>query len=153
MNFRYLGMEIDYMAVDWIGIIFTTLSVAVTLLYSYYVYFGIIGFNKHRPSPEARPEKSIAIMLPAYREESVVGETIRNLKELDYPKELYDIYVVIDTPDDMTGPAAEKELDCGIPIIEKTIPILPSDDLDSLMSRAFSEYYSMMRETVDIRAG
>jgi cellulose synthase/poly-beta-1,6-N-acetylglucosamine synthase-like glycosyltransferase len=97
------------LAVDWIGIIFTMLSVTVTLIYSYYVYFGIIGFMKHKPSPEVQPRKSFAILLPAYKEESVVGETIRNLKALDYPKELYDIYVVIDTPDDMTGPAAEKE--------------------------------------------
>ena len=46
-----------------------------------------------------------------------------------------------------------KELDCGIPIIEKTILILHSDDLDSLMSRAFLESYSMMREAIDIRTG
>lgn len=94
---------------DLIGIIFTMLSVTVTALYSYYVFFGIIGFYKNKPSPEIQPQKSIAIVLPAYREESVIGETIRNLTALDYPKELYDIYVVIDTPDDMTGPAAEKE--------------------------------------------
>lgn len=43
-----------------------------------------------------------------------------------------------------------KGLDCGTPIIEKTIPILPSDDLDSLTSRAFSESRTMMREAVDI---
>ena len=79
------------MVADLIGVIFTMLSVTVTVLYSYYVYFGILGFYKHKPSPEVRPQKSIAILLPAYREESVIGETIRNLKALDYPKELYDI--------------------------------------------------------------
>jgi cellulose synthase/poly-beta-1,6-N-acetylglucosamine synthase-like glycosyltransferase len=97
------------LAVDLIGIIFTMLSVTVTLLYSYYVYFGMIGFYIHRPSPEARPKKSIAILIPAFREEKVIGETVKNLNALDYPKDLFDIYVVIDTPDDMTGPAAEKE--------------------------------------------
>ena len=97
------------MAGDLIGISFTIISLSVTVLYSYYVFFGVVGFLRKRSAPAAKPGKSFAILLPAYREESVVGETVRNLKALDYPKELYDIYVVIDTPDDMTGPAAERE--------------------------------------------
>ena len=97
------------MAGDLIGIAFTIISLSITVLYSYYVYFGAVGFLRNRSAPATKPGKSFAIMLPAYREESVVAETIKNLKALDYPKELYDIYVVIDTPDDMTGPAAEQE--------------------------------------------
>jgi cellulose synthase/poly-beta-1,6-N-acetylglucosamine synthase-like glycosyltransferase len=97
------------LGVDLIGIIFTMLSVTITLIYSYYVYFGIIGFWKRKPSPDVPPKKSIAIMVPAYREEKVIGGTVKNLLALDYPKDLYDVYVVIDTPDDPTGAAAEKE--------------------------------------------
>lgn len=39
-------------------------------------------------------------------------------------------------------------LDCGIPVIEKTIPVLPGDTLKKLHNRAMSESISMMYEAL-----
>lgn len=94
---------------DWIGIAFTIVSLAVTLTYAYYVDFGAMGFLRRSSAPQVPPKKSFAIVIPAHKEENVIGETIRNLKALEYPRELCDIYVVTDTPEDMSGPVAEKE--------------------------------------------
>lgn len=94
------------MGLDWIGILFTMISTAMIIAYSYYVFFALIGFLKNKSSPQKPPKNSFAILIPAYREENVIGDTIKNLMSLDYPKNLYDVYVVTDTPDDMSGPAA-----------------------------------------------
>ena len=56
------------------------------LAYSYYVYFALIGFLKSKSSPQKPPKNSFAILIPAYREENVIGGTVKNLMSLDYPK-------------------------------------------------------------------
>ena len=97
------------MGLDWIGIAFTMISLTILLIYSYYIFFGAIGFLRNKSAPNSAPVKKFALLIPAYNEEKIIVDTIRNLKALDYPKNLYDIYVVTDTPQDLTGPAAEKE--------------------------------------------
>ena len=42
------------------------------------------------------PKNSFAIVVCAHNEEAVVGELVKNLRGLDYPDELYDIFVVAD---------------------------------------------------------
>jgi cellulose synthase/poly-beta-1,6-N-acetylglucosamine synthase-like glycosyltransferase len=43
------------------------------------------------------PTKRIAILVPAYMEDNVITYTADNLLQLDYPKELYDIYIIADS--------------------------------------------------------
>ena len=42
----------------------------------------------------------------AHNEEAVVGELVKNLRSLDYPDELYDIFVVADNCTDKTAEVA-----------------------------------------------
>lgn len=97
------------LALDIIGITFTMISLAMVISYSYYIYFALVGFLKNESAPQKPPGNSFAILIPAHKEEKVIGDTIKNLMSLDYPKSLYDVYVVTDTPDDLSGPAAAKE--------------------------------------------
>ena len=54
------------------------------------------------------PQKKFAVLVAAHNESAVVGQLIENLKELKYPKELYDIYVIADNCKDNTAEVAEK---------------------------------------------
>ncbi len=43
------------------------------------------------------PVKQIAILVPAYKEDQVILSTAANLLELNYPRELFDIYIIADS--------------------------------------------------------
>ncbi|MDH4123369.1 MAG: glycosyltransferase [Thermoplasmata archaeon] len=94
---------------DPIGVIFSAISLTITILYFYYVYFAIKGFWKNLPSPPQPPKNKFAILVPAYNEERVIGKTIRSLKSVDYPEGLFDIYVITDDSKDKTVEVANEE--------------------------------------------
>jgi len=56
-------------------------------------------FAKRKPSQktDTGPDKRIAILVPAYREDEIILSTANNLLELDYPRDLFDIYIIADS--------------------------------------------------------
>ena len=52
--------------------------------------------------------KKFAVIVAAHNESAVIGQLIKNLKTLDYPAELYDIYVIADNCIDNTAEIAER---------------------------------------------
>ncbi|MEW6662325.1 MAG: glycosyltransferase family 2 protein [Bacillota bacterium] len=85
----------------------------VTIIHSFIFLFGIYFlfiaaagiFNRCRYREHA-PRLHFAIIVPAHNEEKVIGKVVDNLKELDYPGHLYDIYVVADHCSDNTAQVA-----------------------------------------------
>ena len=65
------------------------------------------------------PQKSFAVIVAAHNEKAVIGQLITNLQELEYPKELYDIYVIADNCSDNT---AEIARNAGAIVCERTHP-------------------------------
>ncbi|MDF2675400.1 MAG: putative glycosyltransferase [Clostridiales bacterium] len=55
-----------------------------------------------------KPEKSFALIVAAHNEEIVIGKILESLKTLDYPKELYDIFVIADNCTDNTAAISRK---------------------------------------------
>jgi cellulose synthase/poly-beta-1,6-N-acetylglucosamine synthase-like glycosyltransferase len=49
------------------------------------------------PSSGATGGQRIAILVPAYKEDGIILSTARNHLELDYPKEMYDVYILADS--------------------------------------------------------
>ena len=64
----------------------------------YLVYFAgviVLGlFRKNREFPAAAPQKRIAAVIAARNEAGVIGEAVRTLLAQDYPRELFDIWVI-----------------------------------------------------------
>ncbi|GBF74037.1 glycosyl transferase family 2 [Paenibacillus sp. 598K] len=85
--------------------------------------FGISLFGLARKTKERKvdPKKSFAILVAAHNEEQVVGALIDNLKRLDYPKELYDIFVICDNCTDKTAEVARSH---GVRACVRTNPNL-----------------------------
>ncbi len=78
----------------------------------YWVYQFVISLCsfvkvKDKPLLVDKQHKFMAI-IPAHNEESVVGNLIESLKKLDYPDELYDIYVIADNCTDNTAKVAKE---------------------------------------------
>lgn len=73
----------------------------------YQLYLTCFGFRRKTKDYEDRdPASRFLILVPAHNEERVVGDLIRNLQEMDYPPELYDVYVIADNCDDDTAGVA-----------------------------------------------
>ncbi len=88
----------------------------LTLYAFYYFVISLFGFYR-RPEGELLPPKSrFAVVVAAHNEERVIGELIRNLKRMDYPRELYDIYVIADNCTDNTAKVAAEN---GAQVIER----------------------------------
>ena len=90
----------DLRLFDLIMIPLQCLIIFLTLYYFILSMFGL--FRKHEKKI-LKPEKSFAIVVAAHNEEPVIAPLLENLLSLDYPKELFDVYVVADNCTDKTA--------------------------------------------------
>lgn len=81
--------------------------VTIFWLYQFIVSICSLVKLKDKPILENKQNRFMAI-IPAHNEESVIGNLIESLKKQDYPKELYDIYVIADNCTDKTAQIAKK---------------------------------------------
>ncbi|MDC5694212.1 glycosyltransferase family 2 protein [Mammaliicoccus sciuri] len=94
-------------------IIFTglmLLSFYFTIVYSYNMVVSFFGFKNIKRDYLIKQDKTkFLILVAAHNEESVIRETIRNLKQINYDKNLYDICIVSDNSTDLTTQIALNE--------------------------------------------
>jgi cellulose synthase/poly-beta-1,6-N-acetylglucosamine synthase-like glycosyltransferase len=80
-----------------------TFQIGLALVGAYQFFLTFFGWYRPRNKQKFAPQKSFAVLVAAHNEEQVVGALIENLKALDYPKELYDIFVICDNCTDNTA--------------------------------------------------
>ncbi|WP_234121071.1 glycosyltransferase family 2 protein [Clostridium hydrogenum] len=85
--------------------IFTDTVLIITMYYLCISFFGLYKKNDKR---KIKPEKRFALIVAAHNEEAVISGLIHSLNKLDYPKELYDIYVIADNCTDNTAKNAKE---------------------------------------------
>ncbi|BCV25397.1 glycosyl transferase family 2 [Gelria sp. Kuro-4] len=82
----------------------------ITIFFSfYYLFLALFGFRLRREEEHRPAEKSFAVVVAAHNEEAVIGPLVENLFLLDYPRELYDVFVVADNCTDRTAAIARKQ--------------------------------------------
>ncbi len=101
--------------------VFLVLQIALALVGAYQFFLTFFGWYTPKRKPQTAPQKSFAVLVAAHNEEQVVGALIENLKNLDYPKELYDIFVIADNCTDRTADIAR---DMGVYACERCNPNL-----------------------------
>lgn len=85
-------------------IIFSRVIIGFAFVYSLYnVIISLFGIYKKKRLDTIEPTNRFALLVAAHNEEAVVGDIILSLNRLDYPKELYDIFVVADNCNDDTA--------------------------------------------------
>ncbi len=90
-----------------ISALFVSLQVVMVLIAVYQFGLSIFGLMKNKSRKRHKPQKSFAVLVAAHNEEQVVGALIDNLKKMDYPEELYDIFVICDNCTDNTAAISE----------------------------------------------
>jgi cellulose synthase/poly-beta-1,6-N-acetylglucosamine synthase-like glycosyltransferase len=101
--------------------IFLALQVVLALIGGYQLFLTFFGWRRPKKTQQFEPQKSFAVLVAAHNEEQVVGALIENLKNLDYPKELYDIFVICDNCTDRTADIARSH---GVYAMERRNPNL-----------------------------
>ena len=86
----------------FVWILFAYCSVSVV----YLLFFSVAGnFYKTKKRIETGKRNNfnrIALLVPAYKEDAIILSTAKNLVQLDYPKNLYDVYIIADSFDQKT---------------------------------------------------
>jgi len=112
----------------------------------FYTYFGyplllsIFTFlNKKKINKEEAYFPSVTLLIPAYNEEEIIEEKIKNSLALDYPKDKLKIMVSSDGSDDKTNKIVAQYIDKGIvlnkfyprqgkmSVINKSIPLIDTE--------------------------
>ena len=70
----------------------------------YLLALTLVGFlYRPKPAQGLKPISRFAILVPAHNEEFLLPSLMKSLQGLEYPRELYDVYVVADNCSDRTA--------------------------------------------------
>lgn len=99
------------------------LEICGLLLKLFGIYGGIIALATLLPRlrhPQRGPKTRFAVILAARNEAPVIGRTVRQLLLQNYPRDLYDVYVV---PNNCTDDTAFQAASAGAKVLECTVPV------------------------------
>lgn len=78
-------------------------QIFVFVIISYYLVLGIFGFFRKEEKKDYQPKNKFALLIAAHNEEVVIGSLIESMLKLDYPKDMYDVFVIADNCTDDTA--------------------------------------------------
>lgn len=97
-------------------VIITIIEGVIGCLFFYQFVYMLIALFKKVPEFEAKAQLKYAVLISAKNEENVIGNLVRSILSQDYPKELFEVFVVADNCDDNTAQAAR---DAGATVYER----------------------------------
>lgn len=83
--------------------LFIAMQALTGLIGLYQVLLSIFGLYYRRRPLRHQPAKRFAVLVAAHNEELVISPLLDNLKRMNYPKHLYDVYVIADNCTDRTA--------------------------------------------------
>ncbi|MCT2193709.1 glycosyltransferase [Paenibacillus sp. p3-SID1389] len=86
-----------------LDVILISLQVVLAVVGVYQFGLALFGMYRKKDKVQYEPNKSFAVLVAAHNEEKVVGALMENLKQMNYPKELYDVFVICDNCSDNTA--------------------------------------------------
>lgn len=109
----------------------------------YYYFVSIFGWRKHEEIKDYTPVKRFALITAAHNEEAVIKYHIESLKKLNYPPELFDIYIIADNCTDKTADVCRAE---GVRVMERFSPMRGKGFALEWM---FAELFKMKKKKYD----
>ena len=91
-----------------LDVLMVPLQVVLFVFTFYLCLIGFFGMWRRREVKIRTPQKKFAVIVAAHNESAVIEPLIKNLKSLEYPDELYDIFVIADNCTDDTAEIAER---------------------------------------------
>lgn len=101
----------------WFDLIMIPIQVVIVFYTLYYFVLAVCGMWHKKDKKYYEPKHSFAIIVCAHNESAVIGQLVQNLGILEYPKELYDVFVVADNCTDNTAEVARS---AGAKVYERT---------------------------------
>ncbi len=89
-----------------LDLVMIPIQVIIVFYTLYYFVLAVFGMWRRKENKNYIPKNTFAIIVCAHNEEVVVGQLVENLKILDYPKDMYEIFVVADNCTDKTAQIA-----------------------------------------------
>ncbi|MEG0995552.1 MAG: glycosyltransferase family 2 protein [Clostridia bacterium] len=82
-------------------------SVWLVFMLAYQLFISFFGFKRSTKDYQDFPPKMrFLVLVPAHNEENVIGDLVKNLSQMEYPRELYDFYILADNCTDRTAEVA-----------------------------------------------
>ena len=106
--------------------IFYIMDIFIIFYALYYIITGLFAFyNKNGKIRKYKAKTRFAILIAARNEEKVIGNLLDSLNKQNYPKELYDIFVI---PNNCTDKTREIAVNKGATIIDCQVPVSSKGD-------------------------
>lgn len=103
------------------GFLYISAIAIIFIIAGYFFVISVFGWRKRTGKYNySGPRNSYAIIIAAHNEQSVIQNTIKSIKELEYPEELYEIFVIADNCRDDTAQSARE---AGAVVYERKDPI------------------------------
>ena len=87
---------------------------------AYFVITALWGLKREQPYGQFAPRYRFAVLIAARNEERVIGGLVRSLLAQNYPRELFDVYVI---PNNCTDHTAREASLAGARLIEPAFPV------------------------------
>ncbi|MEG0511933.1 MAG: glycosyltransferase [Clostridia bacterium] len=79
----------------------------LVIMLGYQLFISFFGFKRNtKDYQDHAPQMRFLVLVPAHNEEAVIGDIIDNLDHMEYPRELYDFYILADNCTDKTAEVA-----------------------------------------------
>lgn len=91
---------------NYIFTITAVFQIFVFAITCYYLILGLFGLFRKKNKKVYEPKNKFALLIAAHNEEVVIGSLIESMLQIDYPKELYDVFVIADNCTDNTAQIA-----------------------------------------------
>ena len=89
-----------------LSVINNVLMTLIGIAFTIQVFYVLLFFIKEKKFPEAKTQHRFAVIVPARNESQVIGNTVKHLMQLNYPKDKYDVFVIADNCTDNTAEIA-----------------------------------------------
>ena len=83
-------------------------QIIVFAMMMYYFVLAFFGLKRKHEKKNYTPTKKFAMIVAAHNEEVVIGKLIESMLNQDYPRELFDVFVIADNCTDNTAKIARK---------------------------------------------
>ena len=84
--------------IDWLLFVVT----AGTVLYLCVFAVGAL-FNRNHEQPKAKKQNRIVVLIPSYKQDEVIEQTVISILSQAYPQRMFDVTVISDHQDEMTN--------------------------------------------------
>lgn len=110
-------MELSRLSITPITVFNFILWVFFTLCFFYQIVYFVVGYFKNEiVLPAAKRNHRFGFMIAAHNEEVVISQLVQAILNQNYPKDLFDVYVVADACTDKT---ARRAREAGATVFER----------------------------------